>query len=322
MHYIYLLQTPQFIASKQPVFKLGRICQLNHNRFVSYPKGSIVLSQNVSRDCYKDEKELIKLFKVNFKFRSDVGLEYFEGDYRQMILLIVQHLNFISLPDDYNCVAPVKKWNRKTPKTDKTLDSTVSSKSFVQNFDTPEAELEHNMKVLEIVNKGQITDTLKNLLKTPMLLTEYLTKTILDLSDDDFNKIISKSEEPEGIKEFKIKAVKEKYTKRILLDNVEKIVGVTKRYDVKTIPVDVNVEETKNKLLEMANEYYNLYPDSAKTKYANRYTKNIGDIKSYNQLQKFTADVYNTFAKNGKIVNYDSKIERINKIKTTVYIFS
>lgn len=51
----------------------------NHLRFNQYPKGSVLLFQIICNNCKNIEKQIIKLFKENFKYRRDVGNEYFEG---------------------------------------------------------------------------------------------------------------------------------------------------------------------------------------------------------------------------------------------------
>ena len=84
-NYIYLLQEREFITTNQKVYKLGKTKQENLQRFKQYPKGSVLLLQQVCDDCDMLEVELIRYFKNKYKYRRDIGNEYFEGDYNEMI---------------------------------------------------------------------------------------------------------------------------------------------------------------------------------------------------------------------------------------------
>ena len=84
-NYIYLLQEREFIKSKENIYKVGMTKKENHKRFNQYAKGSILLFQMICNNCKNIEKQIIKLFKENFKLRKDIGNEYFEGDYKSMI---------------------------------------------------------------------------------------------------------------------------------------------------------------------------------------------------------------------------------------------
>ena len=83
--YIYLLHEREFIKSSEPIYKIGKTTQENTTRFKNYPKGSRLLFQIICNNCHDIEKELIKIFIVKYKQRKDIGLEYFEGDYKAMI---------------------------------------------------------------------------------------------------------------------------------------------------------------------------------------------------------------------------------------------
>ena len=97
-HYIYLLQEREFIKTKENIYKIGKTTQQNNNRFKQYPKGSILLFQIICSNCHKIEKNLIYIFKQQFKQYNDIGREYFEGDYKLMMDLIYKFvLNYTNV---------------------------------------------------------------------------------------------------------------------------------------------------------------------------------------------------------------------------------
>ncbi len=87
-NYIYLLQEREFIKTKENIYKLGMTRKENLERFNQYPKGSILLFQMICNNCRDIEKILIKKFKDIFKHQKDIGNEYFEGNYNEMIDII------------------------------------------------------------------------------------------------------------------------------------------------------------------------------------------------------------------------------------------
>lgn len=87
-NYIYLLQEREFIKTNDNVYKVGMTKKENHKRFNQYPKGSILLFQMICNDCKNMEKIIIIKFKQHFKLRKDIGNEYFEGDYKNMVDII------------------------------------------------------------------------------------------------------------------------------------------------------------------------------------------------------------------------------------------
>ena len=88
VNYIYLLQEREFIKTNENIYKIGMTKKQNNKRFNQYPKGSILLFQMICNDCVFIEKQLIKIFKETFIKRIDIGNEYFEGIYNDMINII------------------------------------------------------------------------------------------------------------------------------------------------------------------------------------------------------------------------------------------
>jgi hypothetical protein len=91
-NYIYLLCEREFIKTNEPIYKIGRSLQENLKRIQSYSNGTKLLFQSICEDCIDSEKELIKLFKLNFKHRNDIGNEYFEGNCHKMIQIMTEYL--------------------------------------------------------------------------------------------------------------------------------------------------------------------------------------------------------------------------------------
>ena len=85
LQYVYLIHEREFIQSEKQVYKIGKTKQLNLKRYAQYPKDSALLYQSTSINCDIHEKEIITLFKNKYKHRKDIGSEYFEGDYRNML---------------------------------------------------------------------------------------------------------------------------------------------------------------------------------------------------------------------------------------------
>ena len=88
IHYIYLLKEREFIKTNEEIYKIGKTKQPNLARFSQYPNGSCLYMQIICEDCDKAERILINKFKIKFTHRNDIGHEYFEGDYVEMINII------------------------------------------------------------------------------------------------------------------------------------------------------------------------------------------------------------------------------------------
>lgn len=85
LQYVYLIQLREFIKSGEKIYKIGRTNQENFKRFYQYPKGSQILFQMICNNSEKSEKEIIINFKTKYIFRKDIGNEYFEGNFINMI---------------------------------------------------------------------------------------------------------------------------------------------------------------------------------------------------------------------------------------------
>ena len=85
IEYVYLNQHAEFVKSGNCVYKIGKSMQPNVDRFHQYPEGTSFLFQTACPDCDSYERDLIKIFKKKYKHRSEIGKEYFEGSYVDMI---------------------------------------------------------------------------------------------------------------------------------------------------------------------------------------------------------------------------------------------
>ena len=93
MEYIYLLKEREFMKTNENIYKIGKTKQDNFKRFNSYPKGSVLIFQILCSNCTNIENKLIKLFREKYIKRKDIGNEYFEGDYINMIDDIIKIVN-------------------------------------------------------------------------------------------------------------------------------------------------------------------------------------------------------------------------------------
>jgi Zinc-finger of C2H2 type len=92
-HYIYLIKPLRAITDNEPVYKIGKTTRSNFKRFTEYPPGSKFIQQTECMDCHTMERKLLNIFNREFKLRRDYGVEYFEGNYRKMLIIINRELN-------------------------------------------------------------------------------------------------------------------------------------------------------------------------------------------------------------------------------------
>ena len=86
MGIIYLIKLREFIKTDENIFKIGRSSREGMERIKEYPKDSILYSlTHVGCNEIAIENILIKNFKNNFIHRTDIGNEYFEGNYIEMV---------------------------------------------------------------------------------------------------------------------------------------------------------------------------------------------------------------------------------------------
>jgi len=98
-NYIYLLQEQEYVNAKQNIYKVQITTEHNH---IMVNQGSILLFQMICNDCNNIEKKVIDIFKQKFKLQKDIGNEYFKGDYKIMIGIIISTLIDKDIEDNEN----------------------------------------------------------------------------------------------------------------------------------------------------------------------------------------------------------------------------
>jgi hypothetical protein len=93
MEYIYLLRTREFIRFNENIYKIGKTTQEPNNRLRGYPKGSEILYIISVKNCHETELLCINKFKYEYVQKRDYGIEYFEGNVKDMIKTINYILN-------------------------------------------------------------------------------------------------------------------------------------------------------------------------------------------------------------------------------------
>ena len=88
-NYIYLLREREFIKTDENIYKIGRTQKPNLDRIKSYPNGSDLIFYIKCDDCVTLEKRIIHRFIEVFNLRKDIGNEYFEGDWEEMVQIVM-----------------------------------------------------------------------------------------------------------------------------------------------------------------------------------------------------------------------------------------
>jgi hypothetical protein len=88
--FLYLLQRGDHRKHHQDIYKIGRTNDFNR-RINEYSMGTQIISVCPIDNEKKCERELIREYKYEFEFRSEIGSEYFEGNERDMISVFNDH---------------------------------------------------------------------------------------------------------------------------------------------------------------------------------------------------------------------------------------
>ena len=82
--YCYINHEREFIKCDQDIYKIGKTQFTANKRLKQYPKGTIQKIKKNMNNYTECENELIEQFDKLFTQRSDIGREYYEGDYEKM----------------------------------------------------------------------------------------------------------------------------------------------------------------------------------------------------------------------------------------------
>ncbi len=92
--YIYMLITREFLALKQPVYKVGYTASSVLGRFNQYPKGSQLIYTRFVHEAKKKETLMLEALRSDKAFinRTDIGSEYFQGEMELILRKIMEVL--------------------------------------------------------------------------------------------------------------------------------------------------------------------------------------------------------------------------------------
>jgi hypothetical protein len=188
MGIIYLLQLREFVKSGENIYKIGRSSRDGLERIKEYPKQSkLLFLSTVGDNTEYIESLIIKNFKEKFVQRTDIGTEYFEGDYIKMIDYL--HEIFIKDKISYTnllfCVLFISGYNKKLmqrPENKTVIIENINSKTGKINITGTFEEMKID-DLLEFSIKGRAKQVLES---------------FPDLFDDEFSCM-------EKIKEFGFK---------------------------------------------------------------------------------------------------------------------
>lgn len=85
IEYVYLIQDRTAVQLKLNIYKIGMTKQENLNRFKTYPKGYKILLLIGCNNSNNMERKIINRFKFKYEQITNYGLEYFKGNYLDMI---------------------------------------------------------------------------------------------------------------------------------------------------------------------------------------------------------------------------------------------
>jgi len=178
INYIYLLIKKEHILSKQNIYKIGKSTQYNHKRFKQYPNDSILLLQSNCNNCNIIENMIIHLFKQKYTHMSDIGKEYFKGDFLEMkddINTIIKNNNNLTLFD----IITIKENEIKRREEEKLKKAQEKQE---------ELELIQKIKIKKKELKEKIMDNYKNKLITlENSIIETTNGTTHNTDDSDFD---------------------------------------------------------------------------------------------------------------------------------------
>ena len=179
--YIYLLKEREFIKTNEDIFKIGKTKQENLTRLVNYPNGSQLIIQMKCENCDKTERILITLFTQKFKRRKDIGFEYFEGNYHEMIRYIFEEIEG-KQSDEKNEEVYIIDTYMKLKKISDIGQIIIIDKNTQSGFAKVSISSDNSYKLFTFGNKGKDDDLInfiENRMKDISLCRSNITKEIV-----------------------------------------------------------------------------------------------------------------------------------------------
>lgn len=287
--YIYLLQEREFITPNQNVYKMGKTKQENLQRFKQYPKGSKLLLQHICNDCDMLEKKLISDFKNKYKHRKDLGNEYFEGNYNDMI------------KDIHNKITNYVIHNANTDEMDK-----------------PEIEIDDDVKILfpnycDDESFGGTKLLIKIYIEVDKIIIKYIDCDINNLNDTPIHNYMVTEEEvyrdgwDNNCKFFDMK-YKDNYYNNIIKN---KVIENNKTYDLNDVRFIRRLDKYKHSIKLNYSDKLAYITD----KYRLHFKKKFNLIEFYIQNNAILNDViYCGLIKDMCYINFvsDDGLEKLN----------
>lgn len=133
-HYIYLIKEREFVKSGEDIYKIGKTKQQNLKRLQNYPKGSKLIFQCICDNCDTTEVRLINIFKKKYIQQNDIGIEYFKGDYKDMIIDIYNCITNIYYSDDDINVIRIKSFDNYLKYSSSVSNIIITNKETLEGY--------------------------------------------------------------------------------------------------------------------------------------------------------------------------------------------
>jgi hypothetical protein len=291
--YCYIVQLREFIRLNESTYKIGKTTN-SVKRMKQYPKGTII---KLIKPVYNHdlcESELICRFNLLFKKMKEYGYEYFNADIDEML----KEFNLIT--DKYSSIESVKQMM-----------------AFKPDKITP-INIKHEISQLKIT-KSVIKQNpeLRNIFNTPKLFDRYISSLALyyDNPHEHYHKV-----NKYWIHGSNMNSKHKIFVKLETIIWLENLFGVKDRFYVEQINMtNDDIYKLKEQLTQKVADimlFKEGIEDNRRLK--KRILKTIDGLAKNDDIQKFMADIYNSY---DDIVTYDYKQKKV-KGKLIGYYFN
>ena len=169
--------------------QVGTSSSFNLDKPKQYPKDSVLLLQTICNNCHIIENIIKSEFKAKYKQRDDIGTEYFEGFYKDMILDIIKIID-----DNDNLtlreIEQKKKDEIENKKRLKEEENMLKKKNIEDKILIKEErlKLEEKIKLLLEEEKIKINSEALSISKNKNNIELFLEENVIKGSSDDFIK--------------------------------------------------------------------------------------------------------------------------------------